>query len=166
MANRGLCQEPCTLVYTLLDTNALTFDEFSLIVRSLHSYMVDSIIPNPEYNNVHVKLNYQASVTNATAKLGGLQTTIGITKLSTFVQENEFSTLEQLRRKFGFGVDTTTPPAPTTTLPRQRVRTRGGRGARVFAPRPAPYTYCSPPATQTYQEDAANYIDLESTTEV
>lgn len=105
--NTGITFEPCTLVYTLLDSNILSFDDFSLIIRSLHSYMVESIIPNAEKMNVHVKLNYQASVKNSSIKLGTLQNVIAVSKLSNYVQESEFSKLEQLRRQFGLGEPST-----------------------------------------------------------
>lgn len=140
--NSGIVHEPCTLVYTLLNPDVITFDQMYLIVRSLHSYMVESITPNPELQNVHVKLNFQASVANAQARLRDLVAAVSVTKLSSFIQEHEFSELEQLRRRFGIGggdVDTASvlpsyrPPGPA---PRPRVR---GRRPKAFAQRPAPY---------------------------
>lgn len=138
-----ISNEPCTLVYTLMDDNIINFEDFNLIVRGLHSYQVDSITPHPEMNNVHVKLNYQASIANAQAKLGSLAAVVSVSKLSSFVKENEFARLEQLRRRFNISsapasyADDSGP----STIPQSRIRVRGrGRGgAKTFAPRTAPY---------------------------
>lgn len=134
---RNISHEPCTLVYTLLDSNAISFEDFSLIVRSLHSYMVDSIKPNPEQLNVHVKLNYQASLVNATAKLGDLQQYVGLTKLSSFVQDSELTRLEMLRKQFNICTDAVPEPAPRHR-PVQR-RPTANRANRAFNPRNVPY---------------------------
>lgn len=130
MAGRstGISYEPCTLVYTLLNEETITFHDFSLIVRSLHSYMVDSIVPNPELLNVHIKLKYQASIANAQSKLGDLQNVIHVSKLSSYVKENEIPLLEQLRAKFNIGAAT----PDTRPVPKRRPRLQ-------FAARPAPY---------------------------
>lgn len=106
---RNITNEPCTLVYTLLDKSAIEFDDFYLLVRSFHTYMVETIIPHPESSNVHVKLNYQASLANAEQKLGGLASCASVSKLSTYIADSEISHLEQLRRKFNIG---TGEPAP------------------------------------------------------
>lgn len=138
--NAGLIHEPCTLVYTLLDENIINFSDFNLIVRSLHSYMVESIVPNERLKNVHVTLNYQASLPNAQAKLGTLQSAVGVTKLSSHVKESEFAHLEQLRRQYGIG--TTDPNATTSRMvqPKPRAATRGRAvRPRLFTQRPAPY---------------------------
>lgn len=162
MARNNITFEPCTLVYTLLDTNELSFDDFSLIIRSLHTYMVETVVPNPEMNNVHVKLNYQASLGNAIAKLGSLQSSIGVTKLSSFVNESEFSRLESLRRKFGIGVgDSDSPAVPTTYKSRRAPKKTYARGTpRVFTQRPAPY-----PVQESYdhEEDNSTVPYFEST---
>ena len=137
MALRGnICQEPCTLVYTLLNPDELTFDEFSLIVRSLHSYMVEAITPNPESNNVHVKLSYQASLKNASDKLGQLQQFIHVAKLSAFIKDSELPLLERLRTKYEFGRGGDCSSGAIQPKPR---RFRQNRGAKVFNPRPSPY---------------------------
>lgn len=129
--NLNICMEPCTLVYTLINERKLPFDDFSLIVRSLHNYMVESITPNPNAKNVHVKLGYQASVINAQKKLGVLNEYVCVSKLSSFINEDEFSRLEHLRIKYGLpsGSDET----PTSYKP--------GRGRRpIYKPRAAPYS--------------------------
>lgn len=151
MAARGnISHEPCTLVYTLLNEDIINFNDFDLIVRSLHSYMVASIVPNPELKNVHVKLNYQASLTNAINKLGSLQPAVAVTKLSSFVKETEFSHLEHLRRRFGIGTSTDIEPQPTVA--RRQPRTRGGKRTyqKAFNPRPPQPTYT--PATETISD--------------
>nr|QTE03842.1 MAG: hypothetical protein [Periparus ater parvoviridae sp.] len=151
---KNISYEPSTLVYTLLDTSEISFNDFSLIVRSLHSYMVDSILPNPESNNVHVKLNYQASLANATAKLGSLQNIISVTKLSSFVKDTELTTLEQLRRRYNFGGDAPAAPSYLPGRNRQRAIPRGN-GRRIFTPRPAPYPKptTTTPAPANYEEE-------------
>lgn len=159
-----ISNEPCTLVYTLMDTNIVSFDDFHLIVRGLHSYQVDSITPHPDMNNVHVKLNYQASIANAQAKLGSLAAVVSVSKLSSFVKENEFTRLEQLRRRFniasspGYTDDGSAPAVPQSRI---RVRGRGRGGAKTFAPRPAPY----PTAKRIYIPTTINIDDEEERTE-
>lgn len=160
MAQRGLniVQEPCTLVYTLLDPKIVKFEDFCLIIRSLHSYMVESIVPNAEYKSVHVKLNYQASLPNAQQKLGTLQSAVGVTKLNSHVKECEFAHLEQLRRKFGIGAADINPQYPRMG---QRMRQPGPirrRGTkRVFNPRPEPYqpstSYAASPLQGPYDTE-------------
>ena len=132
---RNITFEPCTLVYTLLHPKKLKFDDFSLIVRSLHSYQVESIVPNPAMNNVHVKLNYQASIANAMNKLGTLRPIIGISKLSDFVKEDEVSRLEQLRQKYGIACGEV--PEPSREIYRKRNQLKQRRG--IFPARPSPY---------------------------
>lgn len=176
----GISYEPCTLVYTLLDPNQLNFDDFSLIIRSLHSFMVDSIVPNPEMNNVHVKLNYQASMDKAQQKLGKLRSIVGVAKLSSHVKESEFSRLELLRRQYGIGDVEPDTPAAAMYQRAGPSRPRRGRGAasRVFAARPAPYT-AKPKAQEqvpltcdiaeseeTYYEDGQPNMYLDDASEV
>lgn len=131
---RKITYESCTLVYTLLDDSVLNFNDFSLIVRSLHSFMVEDIKENAAMKNVHVKLGYQASVINAQNKLGALKNCIGISKLSSHVKECELSRLDQLRKQFGLFNGSDEQPQPGTS--------RGGRGARqrIFPQRQRPYT--------------------------
>lgn len=142
----GHVSEPCTLVYTLLDDSKINFNEFYLAIRSIHSHNVDSFNPNAELKQVHVKVNYQANVANATARLGRLASIVGVTKLSSYIKEDEFVLLEQLRRRWGIGgviPDNDgyhpTPRVPTTTT-RGRARTTTGKSRRrIFPSRPAPY---------------------------
>jgi len=77
--------------------------------------MVESITPNAELSNVHVKLGYQASVKNVREKLGGLQQHVSVSKLSSFVQDTELLRLEELKKKYGIivpGEPTTAPAVP------------------------------------------------------
>lgn len=118
----GVVEEPSTLVYTLLDANELPFEQFSLIVRSLHTYMVEDIVQYPDSKTIHVKLGFQASVANACKKLGNLDQVIAITKLSSFVTDNELPLLDQLKRKYGFGLpneETETPVQVITQIPKR-----------------------------------------------
>lgn len=149
MARNNITFEACTLVYTLLDESQLNFDDFSLIVRSLHSYMVDEIKENPEMKNVHVKLGYQASLINAQNKLGALRNIVGISKLSSHVKESEFSRLEQLRQQFGLS---------NPEYEQSQPRGRGGTRQRLFQQRPRPYRVTPAPCKklpriQTIQEE-------------
>lgn len=108
-----ITEEPSTLVYTLLPNSGLEFKHFFLIVRSLHTYMVEDIIAHEENQNVHVKLSYQASVENATKKLGALKNCVFISKLSSFVEDSEISLLDELKKKYGFGGSTVCSEKPT-----------------------------------------------------
>lgn len=155
MACRNISYEPCTLVYSLLDSNQLCFEDFSLIVRSLHSYMVEAVTPNPATNTVHVKLSYQASIINAQNKLGKLRNIIGISKLSQHVDQSELPRLEQLRLKYGLTGGENEPMQP---------RGRGNRGGKtrgIFRARPSPYPQKAPP-TVTSPVPPAQIFDSES----
>lgn len=126
--------EPCTLVYTL-NSDDISFNDFDLIIRSLHSYMVESITPNPDMKNMHVKLGYQASVANAQNKLGDLQEFVSVSKLSAYVKESELSHLDELRRRFN--IPSSSSANETNSAPK---RAGFGKQRRVnYAPRPAPY---------------------------
>lgn len=158
MACRNITYEPCTLVYTLLNDKKLSFDDFSLIVRSLHSYMVESVTPNKDLKNVQVRLSYQASVTNAQNKLGKLRNIIGISKLSQHVDQSEFPRLEQLRAKYGLTCGENEPVQP---------RGRGvgpTRGKQIFR-RPNPYPKTKPaatvtPAASTFSTNVSELYDI------
>jgi len=94
--------------------------------------MVESITPNAELSNVHVKLGYQASVKNVREKLGGLQQHVSVSKLSSFVQDTELLRLEELKKKYGIIV-----PGEPTTAP--AVPGRQKKRPALYKPRPAPY---------------------------
>lgn len=103
--SRNIVMEPCTLVYTNSNPKILPKDDFSLIVRANHKFMVESITPTPDGNSIQVKLGYQASCKNAIAKLGDLNQIISVSKASTLVKEHELSRLEELRRFFNMPTD-------------------------------------------------------------
>lgn len=65
--------------------------------------MVEDIIEHCDKKCIHVKLGYQASVKNATKKLGNLGMHCTLHKLSTFVKDDELSLLDTLRRQYGLG---------------------------------------------------------------
>lgn len=133
--NNNLTWNPCTLVYTLLDDSVISFDDFYLLIRGSHSFQVEAFVPKPEYLTVHVKLKYEASTVNAQRKLGELSSYISVTKLSSFVKDDELSKLDQLRKRFGI-----TGESPQQQYaPVQSRRGRGGNATRRFNPRPAPY---------------------------
>lgn len=129
---RGIVEEPSTLVYTLIDPT-LPFDHFSLIVRSLHSYMVEDIVQNRELQTIHVKLGYLASVENARRKLGGLCDKIIVHKLSSFVKEDELSLLEKLQKEYNFGAPT---PDASEDLPPAIRKALTKKGRYKFVPQP------------------------------
>lgn len=122
----GVSEEPCTLIYILNKGSKLPFEHFSLIVRSLHTYMVSDIKPDVNKQCVYVKLDYQASVKNATAKLGKLTNDVTISKMSAFVEETELGTLAELRALYGFGANDDCDkevPAPRAHAKRVRYTT-------------------------------------------
>lgn len=120
--NRGIVEEPCTLVYTLLSTSPIPFNDVSLIVRSLHSYMVESITCDIPSRTVTVKLGYQASVENAKKKLGKLINHVSVIKLSNHIDVSEIPYLEELKRKYGLpiGAEEDIPKKRPTKRPRYK----------------------------------------------
>lgn len=98
-----MTDEPSTLVYTLT-SNTLPYEHFSLMVRSLHTYLVEDIEEFPDKKCIHVKLGYQASIKNATSKMGGLCKHVSLNKLSNYVKDDELSLLDTLRRQYGLGM--------------------------------------------------------------
>lgn len=130
----SICYESCTIVYTLLDESVINYEDFNLIIRGLHSFMVEGIESKPELKSVHVKLGYQASLKTAERKLGTLASVIGISKLSNYVKESEFSRLEQLKQRFGL------PNGSDEQIVNRRPPGRKPtKRPQVFKPRPAPY---------------------------
>lgn len=107
-----LTMTPCTLVYTLFNPKAIKFDDFYLLIRSLHNFLVEDIIPNPELNNVHVKLKYQASIKNAIKKLGGMAMFTSVSKLSNFVKDDELIHLEYIKQQYGVFTQSDGKPMP------------------------------------------------------
>lgn len=93
--------ESCTLIYTLIDSTVITFSEFYLIVRGLHSWKVKKFEPKEAESSVYVYLDYNASLKNVRAKLGTLP--VVVNKQNPFVDTSELSDLSTLRAKFGFG---------------------------------------------------------------
>lgn len=154
MAKNIMSQEPCTLVYTLLDPTIISYDDFELIIRSLHKYLVESITPNREMQNVHVKLGYQASIVNIKSKLGLLRDAIGVIKLSSFIKECEISKLEQLRQQFGlFGGENDESRPQRPYKPRGRCATFARPYARKGVSKPVPTSSSHP--TVTFEEENA-----------
>lgn len=91
----------CTLIYKLNDDAPVTFKQFSLVVRSLHQFRVEKIEPKEEDKTVIVKLQYNASMKNVRAKLGGFPATVN--KQNPFIELSELGELETLRSTFNFG---------------------------------------------------------------
>lgn len=155
----SLCREPSTLVYTLLDPRACTFEQFFLLVKGNHSHMVDDFIPFKSTQTVHVKLQYQASVANATAKLGHLASIVSVSKLNNHIREDEYAELHRLQQHFKIG-SATSHPAPIIPVIPKPIRKRG----TFAATRPTPYKpKKSTPKQPTSvvseeEEDAVNYI--------
>lgn len=102
MSTSEIISERSALTYTLL-TDELKWDEFSLIVRSLHSYKVISFDESPESKTITVNVAYFANAKNARQRLGRASDHIEVSRESSFVQREELQTLQQLRRRLGFG---------------------------------------------------------------
>lgn len=101
--NSSVC-EYSTLIYSLAEEAPITFDQFNLIIRSLHGYKVDKIIPDKTTSTTSVGLHYFASVTNARKKLGPkLAEFIGIERVSENVKTCELQDLQRLRALYQFG---------------------------------------------------------------
>lgn len=104
--------------------------------------MVESIVPLPEQKTVHVKLGYQASITNAISKLGTLAGCVSVSKLNSHIAEEEYGELEKLRRHFGIGLAANPPDYATIAAGMvPNTKRRGGAPARprLFPQRPSPY---------------------------
>lgn len=109
-----------SLVYTLLDSEAVTWSEFSLIVRSLHSYEVISFNEDQECKTITVTVGYFANAKNARRRLGGASDYIAVSRESSNVRREELQTLQQLRRKFGFGRDNDDEECPPSNSNKKR----------------------------------------------
>lgn len=99
--------EYSTLIYTLHEGAPITFDNFYLIIRSLHGFKVDAITPSPETSTITVSVFFYANVQNARKKLGGLSEFIDVSRISEQIKPHELSDLAKLRAlyKFGSGAD-------------------------------------------------------------
>lgn len=96
--------EQSTLIYTIApNCTELSWDEFSLIIRSLHSYKVVSFKEDQASGSISVTVGYFANTSNARKRLGNASEHISVSRLSGSVQINELQALQQLRTKFGFG---------------------------------------------------------------
>lgn len=94
-----------SLVYTLLDADKITWDEFSLIIRSLHSYRVAGTQESPETSTITITLDYFANAANAQRRLGKAGQFIAVSRVSSNIKTDELQTLQRLKRKFEFGRD-------------------------------------------------------------
>lgn len=164
----AIVKEPSTLVYTLLNAKVIDFDDFYLLVRANHNYMVESVKPFPDDLSVHVRVNFQASVANFHAKLGSIAPYVAVTKLSSLIHENEYARLDQLKRHYGIGTSSGVPSNPAATPLRQfAVPTAPApvRGKpKTFRQRPAPYkSRVTKKAVES--SDAIPIIDLPDTQE-
>lgn len=81
----------------------LSFEDFDLLIRGLHSYGVESFTPDPENNTLCVKLTYNCSMENVKAKMNLLQQHVSVHKMSSYVKPTELSRLEKLQRQFCIG---------------------------------------------------------------
>lgn len=102
----GHLQSESSLVYTLdAKQKALSFNEFILIIKSLHGFRLVDLQPNPENQSVVVKLGYNCSMKNVRARLGSVPATVF--KVNPNIAIDQLSALESLRNKFGFGGEIT-----------------------------------------------------------
>lgn len=106
-ATQSLPPAPCeqsTLIYTLAkNCTELSWNEFSIIVRSLHSYKVLERKEDEVTGTITITVGYFANVANARKRLGGAGNYISVSRLSSQIQTSELQTLQELRNKFGFG---------------------------------------------------------------
>lgn len=156
--------EPCVLVYTLLDDSVISFEDLRLVVFYNHTYMVDEIVPNPKNKSIMVKLNYQASVANFTAKLGDLQTAVSLHKMSPHIKEAELPRLDSILRRFNIGGPSNDQQQPTTYSRRAAPR------RKIFA-RPNPYkkptaTFTPAETQELFEEDSQPEFYPEPTPDV
>lgn len=110
--------DSCVLRYILNLDAPITFDQFSLIVRSLHSYKVQYFKTYPESNAVEVKLDYNASMKNVRAKLGELP--VSVVKSNPYIASEEITELENLRSTFKFGVQFEEEEPEISNVPKKR----------------------------------------------
>lgn len=104
MASRAVVNNPCTLIYNLLDGAPITLRQLQLILRSLHTFEVKDIAAQDSGQRVVVELNYQANVSNCVRKLGPqLAAWVRCRKLKGDIQREELDELEQLQTMFNFG---------------------------------------------------------------
>lgn len=109
-----------SLIYTLLDTDEISWSDFSLIIRSLHSYDVQSIDEDQECKTITVTVGYFANAKNARKRLGRASEFIAVSRESSNVRRDEIQTLQQLRRKFGFGRDNDDEECPPSKPHKKR----------------------------------------------
>lgn len=95
--------EQSSLSYTLLEGAPIKWEQFDLVIRSLHSYKLISFDKDEESKTITVTVAYFANANNARRRLGKLSNYVGVSRESCNVQKDELQTLQQLRREFGFG---------------------------------------------------------------
>lgn len=103
-ATGAVPQECSSLIYTKDESpegRELTFTEFALIIRDLHSYKVKSFEDNSDGDQVVVHLLYNASMKNVRQRLGTVPATVR--KCNPFIQPHELRTVESLRTRYKFG---------------------------------------------------------------
>lgn len=110
-------EDKSSLIYSLEEDAPLTFDQFHLIVRSLHSYKVKQFKPDPCNRTVTVDLLYNASMKNVRAKLGSVPATVN--KANPHLNPSELYDLEALRSTFGFG-NNSQEEEPETPVPAKK----------------------------------------------
>lgn len=114
-----------SLTYTLINEDKVTWAEFSLIIRSLHNYEVISISESEESKTITVTVGYFANARNARKRLGQCVEFIEVSRESSNVRQDELQSLQQLRRKFGFGGNND-DEEPTTSKPNKKRRYANG----------------------------------------
>lgn len=109
-----------SIIYSLAPNQSdLSFEGFLVAVKSLHSFRVKSITPDPETRTILVQLRYNCSMKNVRGRLGDLPVTVH--KVNPNLAAAELSTLETLRNKFRFGIETAEEeyPVPEPTKKRK-----------------------------------------------
>lgn len=109
-----------TLTYTLFDDSRINWANFSLIIRSLHSYEVIEINEDQDAKTIQVTVGYFANANNARLRLGRAIDYISVTRESSNVSKDELQTLQQLRAEFGFGNNEETEEYKTSKSRKKR----------------------------------------------
>lgn len=156
-----IVKEPSTLVYTLTHPNVIDFDDFYLLIRANHNYMVEKISPKPDNFSVHVRLGFQASIANFQAKLGGLAPYVAVTKLSHLIHESEYGRLNELKQHYGL---TASPAvAANILLPRTPTSVSTPTPPAISKPgkvRAVPYKKPSKKSAKKTESDAVPVVHL------
>lgn len=116
MASQG----KTTLLYELHENAPLSFEEFDLIIRSLHGANLINYSSDKEAKSAQVEVAYYANMSNARGRLGRAGEFITVSRLSDLVRPCELQALQLLRARFGFGGNPDEEEPAPSTKPKKR----------------------------------------------